>query len=150
MIRVLLLFAFCFAGTTGLCYSPVSPFQYLVSGRETQCFFVLLPSQYRHNVKAFDLEFTEHQGIAYRVKENGDFERLWRINGWYAFPGSVFLSQNGRYLVRIREIGNNFKRPADLGRRIVLTFYRDGKMLRAYRCSDLVNNPAQIFHPPPL
>ena len=79
------------------------------------------------------------KGIAYKAKRNG-VEKLWKVSGWYAFPGDVFLSQDGKTLVRI--ISNFFHEPNETtsSNKEVLFFYRKGKLKRTYKVKELIKN----------
>jgi hypothetical protein len=43
------------------------------------------------------------KGVAYKAKRNG-VEKFWEVTGWYAPPGDVFLSHDGKTLVRTAKI----------------------------------------------
>lgn len=38
-------------------------------------------------------------GVCYRIEQDGEFVEIWRTEGWYS--SNVFLSNNGKYLVRM-------------------------------------------------
>lgn len=81
------------------------------------------------------------KGVAYKATRNG-FEKLWETSGWYGWPDEVFLSSDGKTLVRIRREVIGFEE-SKLGDEFVLFFYRRGKLKAKYRVADLVENVAQ-------
>jgi len=109
--------------------SPAVPWRHVVTS-EDKFFFVMDPG---------NMDDVSEKGIAYKAKRNG-VEKLWEVSGWYAFPGDVFLSQDGKTLVRI--ISNFYyeQNEATLSNKEVLFFYRKGKLKRTYTVKELIKN----------
>ncbi|TWT87166.1 hypothetical protein Mal64_27010 [Pseudobythopirellula maris] len=74
-------------------------------------------------------------GVAYSVTEDGDFEEIWRTEGWYAFEG--YLSDDGRYFVRVGPWASDQEKHTDLA----IAFYKDGKLLKSYEVRELIQQP---------
>lgn len=81
------------------------------------------------------------KGVAYKATRNG-FKKLWQTSGWYGWPEELFLSYDGKTLVRIRRevLGSEDPKLKD---EVVLFFYRKGKLKKEYRVADLVGNVAE-------
>ena len=78
-------------------------------------------------------------GIAYRVRQDGTDEELWRTEGWYSFE--VYLSFDGNYLVAMG--------PWSEGREpkkedLAVAFYAKGKLLKQYSTTDLVRDKRKV------
>jgi len=143
----MLWYTLCVLSTLGYCSTPAAPFSHVSAVRGSRYFFVMVPALYRKDDKAFTVDFAQHYGVAYALEDDGSFKKLWKVKGWYAYPGDVFYSQDGRCLVRIIKFSvNDGKKNIDhLARQLVLEFYRDGKMIMDYRFADLIDDPAAGF-----
>ncbi len=71
-------------------------------------------------------------GVAYTIGEDGGLTELWRTSGWHG--DELFLSNNGRYLVRVGAQARDLKNHTDLA----VAFYDRGVLLREYRVCDLL------------
>ena len=97
--------------------------QVVIVSPSGQCFFTLLPGRSGRG------PWTEEPfGRAYRLQRDGQIRELWRVEGWYSFH-ECFLSDDGRYLVRVVEVARD-----DL----TIAFYDRGDLLRQFSVSDLV------------
>jgi hypothetical protein len=77
------------------------------------------------------------RGIAYALQKDGSLKELYRTEGWYAFE--VFLSPDGKYLVRLGE----WHRRAPAKDHLGVAFYRDGKLIKQYMVLDLLKDPTK-------
>jgi len=78
-------------------------------------------------------------GAAYELQPDGSFRRLWKVTGW--FTGPVYLSQNGRYLVRMGDWAIGSGPSTD---DLAVAFYDRGKRLARYSTADLVKDPSKV------
>ena len=124
---ILLLIAALAAGAQDLyADSPRTPFPYVVTVGEGKVYFRMFPRPRAGN-------HSDGYGVAYRVRNNGSDEVLWRTQGWYSTE--VFLSDDGYFLVAIGPWnGGSQPRKEDLA----LSFYSDGKLIKQYSTADLV------------
>ncbi len=79
------------------------------------------------------------KGVAYRAKRDG-VEKLWEVTGWYAPPGDVTLSSDGKTLVRVVSGVLYQGDEAKLPNEEVLFFYRKGKLQKTYKVSELIED----------
>ena len=120
----------------GLAYGHESPYQYVVTSSFGDYLFVMACRG-----KGDDLP----HGTAYRVGGDGRLEQIWHVNGWFEFRRNVYLSKDGKFLVRItepKELGQREK-TVDLQNAIVLQFYSNGKVIKTYKFSDIVSEMAK-------
>lgn len=78
-------------------------------------------------------------GTAYRLEEDGSVIELWNTDGWYS--PSVFISNDGRYLVRVEGLVGG-RRPS--ARDLAVAFYDNGTELRRYSTIDLIKNTSSV------
>ena len=108
--------------------SPRTPFPYVVTAGEGKVYFRMFPRSRPGNP-------SDGFGVAYRVRDNGSDEILWRTQGWYSTE--TFLSHDGYFLVAIGPWhGGSQPRKEDLA----LSFYSDGKLIKQYSTADLVKD----------
>lgn len=108
--------------------SPATPMRHVVTSKD-KFIFVMDPGNFS-DVPA--------KGVAYKAKRNG-FEKFWEISGWYGSPGELFLSHDGKTLVRIRSLV--FSPTSVLsGEEKILFFYRRGKLKRSYSANELIQD----------
>ena len=79
-------------------------------------------------------------GICYSLTDEGKLVEKWKVSGWYSFE--VFLSEDGRYLIRMGPWNRGRKPKAD---DLAVAFYQDGKLLKKYSTADLVRRPEAIL-----
>ena len=109
-------------------FSPATPWRHVVTS-EDKFVFVMDPGNF-DDIPA--------KGIAYKATRNG-FEKLWETSGWYGKPDELFLSSDGKTLVRIRREVRETE-DSKIGDESVLFLYRKGKLKAEYRISDLIEN----------
>ncbi len=114
-----------------------APFPWIKTSEDGQIRFKMVPSAWRvkngqvvTDRKAF--------GVAYRVGKNGEFEELWRTDGWYSFE--VFLSNDGTHLARIGPWASDQRNHSDLA----IAFYDRGKLLKEYQVRNLIKKPDKL------
>jgi hypothetical protein len=122
-------------------WSPTTPFLHVVTS-EDKCFFIMRAADYEE--KGGELVISKPAGgIAYQVGEDGSFKKLWSVEGWYALPGDVHLSPDGRTLIHVRDreefIGMDGSFPEGVSQNIV-SIYRDGKAISGYTAKDLIGD----------
>lgn len=79
------------------------------------------------------------RGIAYALQKDGGLKEIYRTEGWYAYE--VFLSPDGRYLVRL---GDWHRGRAPAKDHLAVAFYREGKLIKQYMVLDLLKDPAKV------
>ena len=120
-------------------HSPATPYRHVVSNEKF--FFVMLPTQYQEKNGEW-VESAPPSGTAYRVTNKGKFRKLWSVEGWYAFPGDVLLSADGKTLIRIREQflqqdGTIF---GDDESDALITIWRKGKQVKEYSAKGVISD----------
>lgn len=135
-MRATLVLVFLLICTGVIADSPAKPTLKITASGSGAFIFKLHPGV--NNAKGATIR--EPFGIAYEVKENGDLQELWRVEGWYAFK--TFLSNDGRYLVRMGDwaIG---KAPSK--HNLAVAFYDKGKLVAEYSTADLVKDKTKVF-----
>lgn len=96
-------------------------------------FFAMIPDP------SGQFDHAKGSGICYEVRQDGSFVERWRTAGWYAF--SVYLSFNGRHLVRI---GNWPRGHAPSKDHLAIAFYDGGKQLATYSTLDVIRDPSRV------
>jgi hypothetical protein len=81
----------------------------------------------------------EGTGTGYEVTSAGRDRRLWSVSGWFSF--AVFLSEDGRYLVRLGDWPQGHK-PSD--EHLAVAFYDKGELLAQYSTKALIKNPGAL------
>ena len=76
--------------------SPPSPFAHVVAATPSDYCFFMGPDRLDSKVIV--------AGICYRIEKNLSLTKIWSVNGFYAFPGFVRLSDDGRWLVHARNL----------------------------------------------
>jgi hypothetical protein len=126
--------ALCAASVTA--YSPATPWRHVVTSGD-KFFFVMDPGNFSD---------VPGKGVAYRAKRN-TVEKLWEVTGWYAPPGDVILSDDGKTLVRVVGGVPYLKDEAMLPHEEVLFFYRKGKLKKTYKVSELIKDLKEGMRP---
>jgi hypothetical protein len=120
MIRFLLFALACMTPVAGS--SPRSPYRHVVSLRE---FFVVIDPY--HNPERV---------TAYQVTDDG-FKQLWQSKGWFGYPDEIFLSPDGKSLVRVKSVPNTLNGKKIESQSVLFTYY-EGKLVKEYKLSELV------------
>lgn len=74
--------------------TPASPLKYMVSPFGSSYVFVMNESK--------DGEVSA--GACYHLKRNGEFVKVWKIDGFYAWPEDILLSEDGVFLIRFKKL----------------------------------------------
>lgn len=99
----------------------------------------MIPAKWRREGE--DILVEQHAfGVAYRLEEDGTFTELWRTEKWYSFE--VFLSENGRYLVRMGP-WNSGHTPKKT--HLAVAFYKEGTLLKTYSTAELVKSKRAVL-----
>ena len=110
-------------------------------------------------------EFQERfQKLHNQYKETGlynDYDLLWSVDGPYAPYDNIFVSKDGKHLIRIEGDWYQTKdHPYPSGRRVdskieqaqlsepAVSFFANGKLLEQYSVNDVVTSPESIPHSP--
>jgi len=115
--------------------SEAAPFPWMTTSKNEQILFKMVPQKWHW--EADDKKMVVDQeafGVAYSIDKNGDFQELWRVEGWYAFGGEI--SDDGRYFVRYGPWASDCKEFTDLA----IAFYDNGDLLKEYQVRDLIKN----------
>lgn len=83
-------------------------------------------------------EIRKPHGIAYTMDEEGNLNKQWESNGWYAYEG--FISDDGRYFVSLDPHTTDQANHTD----IAIVFYDRGTLLKQYRVCDLIKDPSRL------
>lgn len=139
MKGLLLLSLFCVSIQFATAWSPVSPYQHVVS--RGSFFFVMLPTQYEKKDGKF-VESDGPSGTSYRVTWKGKIKKMWSIKSFYAFPGDIHLSSDGKSVALFRNqfMGQDGTFFNDPGSNSVLRIYRKGKLVADFEAKDLMTD----------
>jgi len=77
--------------------SPAAPRPWIAISERGDFFFKMVPPQWKEELQG-SVMVRGPFGVAYTISEDGEFEEVWRTEGWHAFEG--FLSEDGRHFVR--------------------------------------------------
>lgn len=79
-------------------------------------------------------------GKAFKLNSDGESELLWETSGWYAYKSHMYLSNEGKFLVRIGHwaVASN---PQD--QKLAVAFYDKGIEIKRYSIKDLVKGQPQ-------
>ena len=117
-------------------FSPATPWRHVVTSGD-KFFFVMDPGNFSD---------VPGKGVAYRAKRDA-VEKLWEVTGWYAPPGDVTLSSDGKTLVRVVGGVPYLEDEAKLPNEEVLFFYRKGKLKKTYKVSELIKDLKEGMRP---
>jgi hypothetical protein len=81
------------------------------------------------------IEDAKPYGVAYEINTEGEFDEIWRVEGWHASEG--YLADDGQHFVRIGTWPKDQEGHTDL----LIAFYDRGKLLKEYRVKDLIRKP---------
>jgi len=97
--------------------------------------FTMTPAKYDKDYKVEKEAF----GIAYKLGEDGKLKELYRTKGWYS--SEVFISRDGRYLVRMGPWNQGSKPSKD---DLAVAFYKDGKLIKQYSTEEMVKDKSKV------
>lgn len=75
-------------------------------------------------------------GRAYKINSDASIDLIWESSGWWSHDDNIYLSSNGRYLVRVEYFHDYFP---DSTRLDGVVFYKDGIEVKRYSPIDLVD-----------
>lgn len=121
--------------------SEVAPYPWVTTSKNEKVLFKMVPQKWHweENDKKMVVD-QEAFGVAYSIDENGDFQELWRVEGWYAFSGEI--SDDGKYFVRYGPWARDQKEFTDLA----IAFYDNGELLKEYQVQELIKNTNCLEH----
>lgn len=133
--------------TPALADREACPTPYVKANERGSIYFKMSPDP------AAPCDRTKGSGAAYQVAVGAD-QLLWKTEGsWYA--QTTFLSEDGRYLIRIGNWPRGRKPSKD---HLAIAFYDNGKLLKRYSTLELIKDPSQVetsvshyafYHDPP-
>lgn len=112
-----------------------SPYPYITLAKGGGFYFKMLPD----STSQFPFDRDSGFGTAYRVTFNNCDEKIWSVEGWYAF--STCLTRDGQYLVRL---GNWPRGDGPSHDDLAVAFYQSGKLLKAYSTRDLIVDDSKV------
>lgn len=77
-------------------------------------------------------------GQAFKANNGKEDTPLWRVEGWYSY--NVYLSNDGRHLTSMDGFPEHLSSINDT----ILSFYKDGALLKSYTTLDLVVDTSKI------
>jgi hypothetical protein len=121
--------------------SEIAPYPWVTTSKNEQVLFKMVPQKWHwaENDKKMVVD-QEAFGVAYSIDENGDFQELWRTEGWYSFGG--LISDDGRYFVRAGPWASDQEKFTDLA----IAFYDQGKLLKEYQVHELIKDTNCLEH----
>ena len=81
----------------GRASSPVAPYPFVIAHAGSDHLFVMTPAK---GEGKDDMD----KGRCYRVTSDGKFEEAWTTSGWWSFPSDMFLSPDGKGLIRFIDV----------------------------------------------
>ena len=124
-------------GTQVFADSPAAPVAWVTTSARGDFLFKMVPAKWRKQGENYVVD-QQAFGVAYAVSDEGEFNEVWRTNGWYTFEG--YLSEEGRYFVRMGPWASDQANHTDLA----IAFYDRGKLLKQYQVSKLIKKPDLI------
>jgi len=118
--------------------TEVEPYPWAVASSSGQYLFKMVPAKWHFDKKEKFVVDRDSYGVAYSLDENGKFVEMWRVKGWFAWR--VFLSEDGRYLVRMGPWANDQENHTDLA----VAFYDKGKLLKQYEVRELLKDASKV------
>jgi hypothetical protein len=113
---------------------PAAPRDYTKETENGEYLFVMLAPQQWAKSQGRGIRTTYKQSGLYR--NDGSATPLWSVY-WYSFE--VYPSSDGRHVVQMGPWASDVEEMA-------VSFYRDGKELKAYRIKDLVRDESKLEH----
>ena len=114
--------------------SPAAPRPWVATSEWGDFFFKMVPPKWKNEGDLYVME-REPYGVTYEISEDGEFNEVWRTEGWYTFEG--YLSENGRYFVRFGPWASDQENHTDLA----IAFYDCGRLLKKYQVKELIRKP---------
>ncbi|WP_411846040.1 hypothetical protein AAFN60_21235 [Roseibacillus persicicus] len=112
------------------------PHSYAITSRDGDFVFVM-------NAGPEGLEHERGFGICYKVQAGGKFEEVWRTSGWWS--QWIELSWDGKTLARVGCWSSGDQDEVEVGESLALALYRQGKLLKEYKVSDLVEDVDALY-----
>ena len=131
--------------------SPPSSYTYVISTAPSEttnpCFFKMVSkSPYHEEEDKIESPTNLSFGIAYELNDKNEFVELWRTQNWYAFH--TYLASDCKHLVRVIRPSIRGFYLDSLEETIGIVFYNEGKVIKKYYISDLINDQvAHVFEP---
>lgn len=118
------------------------PHDYKIVSKNERFVFVMLPS----DTWVPDEVLRSKYKISGLYENNGSTNHLWTID-WYA--GRVFISDDGKHLVRMGEWPRllddmDIKKGGPVLNQLAVAFYKEGKLLKSYSIGDLIFDATRL------
>jgi hypothetical protein len=114
--------------------SPAPPVPWVTTSESGDYLFKMVPPKWRKEGGDYVID-REAFGVAYKISGEGEFQEMWRTQGWYTFKG--YLSDDGLHFVRFGPWASDQKEHSDLA----LAFYERGKLIKQYEVRELIKKP---------
>lgn len=126
-----------FANNVAFADKPRMPYSYQNVVGNVQYVFVMLAEYSEPLISSAGKQYSS-SGL---YKNDGSNIPIWTVD-WYAF--TVYVSSDGEHLVRMGPWPSlkDGRRP-DI-QELAVAFYKNGKLLKRYPISDLINNPSNL------
>jgi hypothetical protein len=114
--------------------TPVDPYPFVIAHPGAQHFFVMTPPK---GEEKEDMP----SGCCYRITPRGEFEIAWTTSGWWSFPSDVFLSPDGKGLVRVLDVtrATDGHGKLSIGDKPLIQFHQDGKTVKVVSVRDIAD-----------
>lgn len=78
----------------------------------------------------------------YKITTTGEPEKVWGVEGWYEYPHFIYLSDDGKTIVRVRELflHEDGSYGAKIDDQDVISIYREGGKIAGYKATDLITD----------
>ena len=130
-------------------FSPITPYPKITTSESGLHCVMMMPAQYGEKPSADGTlpMLSPAYGISFGMSPDGTMQERWRVEGWYSY--NVFLSDNGRHLVRLEPFvfahqhnaeGIDWEDCEPKPEDIAIEFYEDGKCLKRYPVVELVKD----------
>lgn len=141
VLRVVLCLIAWMAGLAPLLadYGVPRPYPWAGASANGRFLFKMLPAPMdeKDEHESTRREYKDHRLLAFEIREDGSLDEMWQAKGWFA--DECFLSDNGRYLVRMGPWAEDQDGHKDLA----LAFYDRGVLLKAYQVRDLLKDASK-------
>lgn len=129
---ILLLLATMLTGFGGMRQGPHS---YATTSRDGDYVFIMSPGpKGEEHAKGF--------GVCYHVLPGGELKEVWRTSGWWS--QWIQLSWDGQDLARVGCWSSGDQDNVADGDSLALALYKEGRLLKQYRVSDLVKDVGKL------
>ena len=121
-------------------YSPRLPYPGVVTNGG-KFFLIISPKGY----DIVDNELKDRgpsKVTVYKITTTGEPEKVWGVEGWYEYPHFLYLSRDGKAIVRVREryLHEDGSYGIKTDDQDVISIYREGGKVAGYQATDLITD----------